>query len=233
VGIFFDVNVVGPSVFDRRSRDEVLQLVFIPFVERLQLVVDIDEEVFCDQCQHVLVLRVDLSREKITCKGTGTEVVEPRGLELSLFAGQYQTYMVLTPDIIHRIGDHADEPFGQVFRPMPGVAHGDGRSQFVDGLCPRYRRQFMEIRLHGIHTLGEVAFEHAAQVLRRGGDADGTVEFPPEGVEPVFGHGEELAVAAAELCTAFDRVVTEGVMLPQELLDTLVPGLFVGGCNAV
>ena len=65
-GILFDVDVVGPPVFDRRSRDEVLQLVFIPFVERLQLVVDVDEEVFGDQRQHVLVLRVDLSREKIT-----------------------------------------------------------------------------------------------------------------------------------------------------------------------
>ena len=41
--------------------------------------------------------------------------------------------------------------------------------------------------------------------------ADGAVELPPEGVEPVFGHGEELAVAAAELRTAFDRVVTKGV----------------------
>ena len=66
MGILFDVDVVGPPVFDRRSRDEVLQLVFIPFVERLQLVVDVDEEVFGDQRQHVLVLRVDLSREKIT-----------------------------------------------------------------------------------------------------------------------------------------------------------------------
>ena len=66
MGILFDVNVVGPPVFDRRSRDKVLQLVFIPFVERLQLVVDVDEEVFGDQRQYVLVLRVDLSREKIT-----------------------------------------------------------------------------------------------------------------------------------------------------------------------
>ena len=66
MGILFDVDVVGPPVFDRRSRDEVLQLVFIPFVERLQLVVDVNEEVFGDQRQHVLVLRVDFSREKIT-----------------------------------------------------------------------------------------------------------------------------------------------------------------------
>ena len=72
----------------------------------------------------------------------------------------------------------------------------------------------MKIRLHGIHTLGKVAFEHAAQVLRRGGDADGAVELPPEGVEPVFGHGEELAVAAAELRTAFDRVVAKSVVFP-------------------
>lgn len=57
--------------------------------------------------------------------------------------------------------------------------------------------------------------------------------LPPEGVEPVFGHGEELAVAAAELRTAFDRVVTKGVMLPQELFDTLVPGLLARDCNAV
>ena len=141
--------------------------------------------------------------------------------------------MVLTSEVVHRIGDHADEPFGQVLRPMQGVAHSDGRGQFVDGLRSRCRRQFMKIRLHGIHTLGKVAFEHAAQVLRRGGDADGAVELPPEGVKPVFGHGEELAVAAAELRTAFDRVVAKGVMLPQELLDTLVPGLLAGGCNAV
>ena len=116
---------------------------------------------------------------------------------------------------------------------MQGVAHSDGRGQFVDGLRSRCRRQFMKIRLHGIHTLGKVAFEHAAQVLRRGGDADGAVELPPKGVKPVFGHGEELAVAAAELRTAFDRVVAKGVMLPQKLLDTLVPGLLAGDCNAV
>ena len=141
--------------------------------------------------------------------------------------------MVLTSEVIHRIGDHADEPFGQVLRPMQGIAHSDGRGQFADRLRSRCWRQFMKIRLHGIYTLGKVAFEHAAQVLRRGGDADGAVELPPEGVEPVFGHGEELAVAAAELRTAFDRVVAKGVMLPQELLDTLVPGLLAGGCNAV
>lgn len=138
MGILFDVNVVGPPVFDRRSRDKVLQLVFIPFVERLQLVVDVDEEVFGDQRQYVLVLRVDLSREKITCKGTGTEVVEPCGLELSLLAGQYQTDMVLTPGVVHRIGDYADEPFGQVFRPMPGVAHGDGRGSTAAGPACRW-----------------------------------------------------------------------------------------------
>ena len=119
--------------------------------------------------------------------------------------------MVLTSEVVHRIGDHADEPFGQVLRPMPGIAHSDGRGQFVDGLRSLYWRQFMKIRLHGIHTLGKVAFEHAAQVLRRGGDADGAVELPPEGVKPVFGHGEELAVAAAELRTAFGRVVAKGV----------------------
>ena len=39
---------------------------FNSFVERLQLVVDVDEEVFGDQRQYILVLRVDLSREKIT-----------------------------------------------------------------------------------------------------------------------------------------------------------------------
>ena len=116
---------------------------------------------------------------------------------------------------------------------MPGVVHSDGRGQFVDGLRSRYWQQFMKIRLYGIHTLGKVAFEHAAQVLCRGGDADGAVELPAEGVEPVFGHGKELAVAAAELRTAFDRVVAKGVMLPQELLDTLVPGLLAGDCNAV
>ena len=38
---------------------------------------------------------------------------------------------------------------------------------------------------------------------------------------------------SAELRTAFDRVVAKGVMLPQELLDTLVPGLLAGDCNAV
>ena len=104
--------------------------------------------------------------------------------------------MVLTSVVVHRVGDYADEPFGQVLRPMPGIAHGDGRGQFVDCLCPCR-----------IHTLGKVAFEHAAQVLRRGGDADGAIKLPPKRVEPVFGHGEELAVAAAELRTAFDRVV--------------------------
>ena len=62
---------MGPPVFDRRSRDEVLQLVFIPFVERFQLVVDIDEEVFGNQRQYVFVLRVDLSREKITGECAG------------------------------------------------------------------------------------------------------------------------------------------------------------------
>ena len=36
-----------------------------------------------------------------------------------------------------------------------------------------------------------------------------------------FNGMEELAVAAAELRTAFDCVVAKGVMLPQELLDTL------------
>ena len=141
--------------------------------------------------------------------------------------------MVLTSVVVHRVGDYADEPFGQVLRPMPGVAHGDGRGQFVDRLCPCGQWQFPEIRLHGIHTLGEVAFEHAAQVLRRGGDADGTVELPSKGVEPGFGHGEKLSVAAVELRTAFDRVVAEGVMLPQELFDTLVPGLLARDCNAV
>lgn len=41
---------------------------------------------------------------------------------------------------------------------------------------------------------------------------------PAEGLAGIWSR-EELAVAAAELRTAFDRVVAKGVMLPQELLD--------------
>lgn len=63
--------------------------------------------------------------------------------------------------------------------------------------------------------------------------ADRAIELLPKGVEAVFRYGEELAVAAMELRTAFDRVVAKGVMLSQELFDTLAPGLLAGGCRAI
>ena len=79
--------VVGHAVLDHRAGDQVFQFVFIPFVERLELVVDVDDEVLPDVGQRVFFLRIDLAGIAVIVQLRRAKQVEKRRPESSLFAG--------------------------------------------------------------------------------------------------------------------------------------------------
>lgn len=102
------------------------------------------------------VLWVDLSREEITAgRVSGDRSLSSHGLELSLLAGQYQTDVVLTSEVVRCIGDHADEPFGQ----YPTNGAFTRRSRPVRRcLSPRCRRfPEMVVRLRARRSLKHAA----------------------------------------------------------------------------
>ena len=53
--------LVGHTILDLWAGDEVLQLVFVSFVEGFELVVDIDDEVLSDKAEDIFLLRVYLA----------------------------------------------------------------------------------------------------------------------------------------------------------------------------
>ena len=79
--------VVGHAVLDHRAGDQVLQFVFVPLVERLELVVDVDDEVLPDVGQRVFFLRIDLAGIAVALQFRRAKQVEKRRLESSLFTG--------------------------------------------------------------------------------------------------------------------------------------------------
>ena len=79
--------VVGHAVLDHRAGDQVFQFVFIPFVERLELVVDVDNEVLPDVGQRVLFLWIDLAGIAVIVQLRRAKQVKKRRLESPLFAG--------------------------------------------------------------------------------------------------------------------------------------------------
>ena len=52
--MLFHVLVVGHTVFDHRTGDEVFELVLVPFVEGFELVINVYDEVLPDISQRVL-----------------------------------------------------------------------------------------------------------------------------------------------------------------------------------
>ena len=79
--------VVWHAVLDHRTGDQVLQFVFVPLVECLELVVDVDDEVLPDVGQRVFFLRIDLAGIAVIVQLRRTKQVEKRRLESSLFTG--------------------------------------------------------------------------------------------------------------------------------------------------
>ena len=69
MGIFLDILVVGHAVLDHRAGDKVLQFVLVTFVESLELVVDVHDEVLPDIGKRVLLLRIYLARIAVTVQG--------------------------------------------------------------------------------------------------------------------------------------------------------------------
>ena len=79
--------VVGHAVLDHRAGNQVLQFVFISLIERLELVVDVDDEVLPDVGQRVFFLRLDLAGIAVALQFGWAKQVEKRRLESPLFAG--------------------------------------------------------------------------------------------------------------------------------------------------
>ena len=131
--MLFHVLVVGHTVFDHRTGDEVFELVLVPFVEGFELVINVYDEVLPDISQRVLLLRIYLTRVAVTVQGWRTELIQKRGFELSLLARQHETGVVTTLTVVHGIGDHCHEPFGEVRQPLVRVTHHNATCQVRNG----------------------------------------------------------------------------------------------------
>ena len=131
--IFLHILVVGHTVLDHRAGDKVLQFVLVTFVESLELVVDVYDEVLPDISKRVLLLRIDLARIAVTMQGRRTEQVKERGLELALLASQYKAGVITALTVVHGVGDYCHEPFGKVWQPLVRVAHNYATCQFGNG----------------------------------------------------------------------------------------------------
>ena len=58
----FDVFLIRHTVLHLWAGNQVLQFVLVSFGEGFELVIDIDDEVLTDKAQHILFLRIYLSR---------------------------------------------------------------------------------------------------------------------------------------------------------------------------
>ena len=87
VGVLLHVLIVRHAVLDHQAGDQVLQLVFVPLVERLELVVDIDNEILPDIGQRVFFLWINLAGIAVIVQLRRAKQVEKRRLESPLFTG--------------------------------------------------------------------------------------------------------------------------------------------------
>ena len=131
--MFLHIFIIGHTVFDHRTGDEVLQLVFVPFVEGFKLVVNVYDKILPDIGKCVLLLRIYLARITVTVQFGWTEQVKECCLELSLLACQHKTGVVSALAVVHGVGDHCHEPFGKVRQPFVGIAHHYATCQIGNG----------------------------------------------------------------------------------------------------
>ena len=124
-----DMLLVRHTVLHLRTGDKVLQFVLVPFVEGFELVVNVDDEILTDKTQHVFLLWVYLPRIAVIGERRRTEQVKERGFEFSLLACQHKAGVVTALPVVHHIGDHCNQPLGEVFPPFPriGYAHAVGK----------------------------------------------------------------------------------------------------------
>ena len=127
--MFLHILVIGHAVFDHRTGDEVLQFILVPFVEGFELVVNVYDKVLPDIGKCVLLLRIYLSCITITVQCWRTEQVKERGLELPLLACQHKAGVVAALAIVHCIGNHCHEPFGEIRQPLLGVTDNHAACQ--------------------------------------------------------------------------------------------------------
>jgi len=116
--MFLHIFVVGHAVFGHWTGNEVLQFIFVPFVEDFELVVN----VYSDIGKCVLLLRIYLARVTVTMQCRRTEQIKESYLELALLACQHKAGVVTALAVVHCIGNHCHKPFGEIQQPLLGVA---------------------------------------------------------------------------------------------------------------
>ena len=131
--IFLHILVVGHTVLDHRAGNKVFEFVFVTLVEGFELVINVYDKILPDISQRVLLLRIYLARVAVTVQGWRTEQIQKRGFELSLLARQHETGVVSALTVVHGIGDHCHEPFGEVRQPLVRVTHHNATCQVRNG----------------------------------------------------------------------------------------------------
>ncbi len=169
MGIFFNIHVIRSAILDTWRGDEVFQFVFVSLVQCFQLVVDVDEKIFGNECLDVFALRIYFSGKQIVFQTRRAKQIQKSGFEFALFACKHQAGVIAALKIIHCVCYYRYKPLQEILSPFLGTTYCYAFRQSDNFRCSVFVpfRQGMKIFLYGIYFRTEVALQNGTDILCR------------------------------------------------------------------